>query len=179
MSLPTILADLYGDIFSTASISETPDGALLIRSAPGRYMAWVLAFPVILLVTRWCWRRGIGGAFAPGFFFASFTIPLIIVPMLALESVRITPRQFTMRTGFWFAPTVHEVPLTGVVGVSEVVRQQLSSTGKSERVRGWHFRDARGEGPFIPFSDLLRANRAPMADYLGRHGHPVRVSPSS
>jgi len=55
---------------------------------------------VVLLVSRWCWNRRIGGRYPPGVFFASFAIPLIVVPGIALESVRVAPDRLSIRTGF-------------------------------------------------------------------------------
>ena len=59
------LGELYDRLFSTATVSATADGGLLIRSAPGRYVLWILLFLVLLPAARWCWRRRIGGNSRP------------------------------------------------------------------------------------------------------------------
>ena len=69
------LANLYDTLFCGASVSESADGTLLIRSAPSRYVLWVVAFIVLATVSGWCWRRRLIGRWAPSIFFASFLFP--------------------------------------------------------------------------------------------------------
>src|SRR5882672_1779069 len=90
------LATLSGGLFASASVSLAADGSLNIQSAPGRYVAWLAAFVVILPLSAWCWRRRIGGRFAPCLFFGSLVIPIIVVPGIATESVRVAPDVLTI-----------------------------------------------------------------------------------
>lgn len=170
-------ASLYGKLFSQASIRETADGALLIQSAPGRYLAWVFAFLILVLATRWCWKRRIGGAYAPGFFFASFLIPVLIIPALAMESVRVTPQALAIRTGFWFHPTVIEIPLGNVASIEE--RSRASGRGRLGAIPElyWHFQEKSGQKRVLDLPDLLDANRAAAAAYLRRYGIEVQAAP--
>ena len=160
-------------LLAPATIAELADGTLLIRSAPGRYVLWVLLFLVLLPAARWCWRRRIGGHLAPGVFFASFTIPLIIVPGIALESIAVTPAGLSIRTGFWFAPTERELPfadLDEIVETSELVAQR----GAERRDRVWRFRYRTGAARTLKLPDLLDANSRPVIEYLQRQGLAFR-----
>lgn len=175
--MKVLAASLYGKLFSQALMQETADGALLIQSAPGRYLTWSLAFVVLVMVTGWCWRRRLGGAYAPGFLFASFLIPILILPALATESVRVTGDVLNIRTGIWFDPTVMEIPLANV---KDIVERKAAS--KSRRLRGiretyWHFQQQSGKVQVLDLPDLLDANRAAVADFLRRRGIEVRVVP--
>src|SRR5690242_5795361 len=118
-TVPLLIGTLSQGVFASASVAVAADGSLNIQSAPGRYVAWLMAFIVILPLSAWCWRRRIGGRLAPGFFFASFLIPLLVVPGIATESVRVGPDALVIRTGFWFSPTIHEIPLAGLEAVIE------------------------------------------------------------
>jgi len=116
---PLLVATLSEQIFTSATIAESADGGLTIHSAPGRYIVWVIAFLVVLPLSAWCWRRRIGGRYAPSVFFASFAIILIVVPGIAMESVHVAPDALSIRTGLWFAPTDYRIPLTDLAGVIE------------------------------------------------------------
>jgi hypothetical protein len=165
------IAGLYGEIFSSASISYMPDGALQISSAPGRYLAWVLAFIIVTPLSYWCWRRRIGWHFAPAVFFASFTVPLLVVPGIALESVRVSPEVLSVRTGFWFSPTIHTIPLVHLDSIVE--RQEVTDPRMGTHDRFWYFRYETGDQRRLNLSDLLDANRSKITDYFREHGIPL------
>ncbi len=168
---PRLVAGLYSSIFSSASARELTDGSLAIESDPGRYLAWIIAFLVILPLSCWCWRRRIGAAFAPGAFFAAFTIPLIIVPGIATESIVVTPQALTLRTGLWFSPTVREISLQGleeVVEKNRAIRQR--AVPRTDTF--WHFHYRDGNKKTLQLPDLLIAQRRPLARYLRAQGIP-------
>jgi hypothetical protein len=168
-----LFANAYGQLLSAAIVAETADGALDIHSAPGRYVAWLVVFAVLTPLAGWCWRRGIGGNLAPGVFFASFLIPMIVVPGMATESIRVTPDRLSIRTGFWFAPTRYTISLTDLDGVVETV-ETVAQRGPIRHETYWEFR-YRSRRPYrLNLPDLLEANRGPIADYLRRHGTAVR-----
>ncbi|HZL99163.1 MAG TPA: hypothetical protein VFD43_02830 [Planctomycetota bacterium] len=167
------LGELYARLLSTATIVETADGGLLVQSAPGRYAAWVAVFLVLLPGALWCWRRGLGGRMAIGACFASFTIPLIVVPGIAAESIRVGPAALSVRTGFWFAPTVRELPLSDlneIVQTSESVAQRGAE--RSDRV--WEFRYRSAPSIRLKLPDLLDAHRATVSAWLRARGLAVR-----
>ena len=168
-------ASLYDELFGAASVSEAADGSLSIRSAPMRYAVWILAFVIAAPASWWCWRRRMGGNLAPGFFFASFLVPIIVVPCIALESVRVTPTALTIETGFWFSPTVRQIRFSALESVTEQnekVPGQRIFRARHDTV--WYFRYRSGENRRLVLSDLLDANRTQVIEYLRRHGIDVR-----
>lgn len=172
-TIPLILATITERLFASASVSLAPDGSLNIQSAPGRYIAWLAAFIVILPLSAWCWRRRIGGHFAPGFFFGSFVIPLIVVPGIATESVRVAPDALTIRTGFWFSPTVNQISLSDLEAVIEQ-EEAVAQRGLPRRDTFWYFRYHSGGQRRVDLPDLLDANRDQVITYLRQHGFEVR-----
>jgi hypothetical protein len=36
-----LIASLYGQVFSSATVTEVAGGGVTIQSAPGRYVAWI------------------------------------------------------------------------------------------------------------------------------------------
>ena len=165
-----LMAAFLSRLFASAIIEEGPAG-LSIRSAPGRYAAWLLAFVVILAAAWFCRRRRIGGNLAHGAFYASFTIPIIVVPGIALESVHVSRSELVVRTGLWFSPTVTRIALDGIECVTErsaAVRQR----GLPRRDTQWRFRYADGRGRTLKLPDLLMAHGETAAGYLRRQGIP-------
>lgn len=167
-----LAANIYETWFASASVRELADGSLEIQNSPGNYVAWILAFVIVVPVSWWCWRRRLGGRWAPSVFIASFVIPLIVVPGMAMESILISPTALTIRTGFWFSPTITEVPLSGLVSFAER-SEAVSQRGVPRRDTFWHFRYQSGQQRRIDLPDLLDANRAQALEYLCRHG--IRV----
>ena len=173
-------AGLYDELFGAASVTETADGSLCIRSAPMRYAVWILAFVVVAPVSWWCWRRRIGGRLAPGFFYASFLIPVLVVPGLALESVRVTPAALTVQTGLWFLPTTHEIRLSGLESVTEQIEARSGRRRFGSRTDTvWYFHYRSGEQLRLVLSDLFEANRDRVLEHLRRRGTIVRSASES
>ena len=143
---------------------------LSIHSAPGRYLVWIVAFFVVLPLSRWCWRRRIGVRYARAVFFASFAIPLIVVPGLATESIRITPVSITMRGGLWFSPNIQEISLSGL----EVIIDKGGGGVASDRATMWEFRYRSGSKREIILSDLFESNRGVVVEFLRKNGFKVR-----
>jgi hypothetical protein len=176
MVLALALASAYNRLFGSASVTETLDGHLLIQSAPGRFIAWGVAFAVLLPLSLWCWRRHIGGRLAPGFFFASFAIPLIIIPGIATESVRVSPEALIVRTGFWFSPTEFRVSLPEVETIVE--RHEVVPQRRARREETiWEFHERSGKVRRLQLPDLLEANRGAASEYLRARGIKVEASP--
>ncbi len=172
--MPQFLVNLYNRWFAAASITQAADGSLTLQSAPGRYVVWVVAFIVVMPLAGWFWRKKIGGRYAAGVFFASFMVPLLIIPGMAAESIHVAPDALTMRGGIWFAPTVYRISLDhleAIVNIEEEVAQRKVS--RKDAV--WEFRYRDREPLRLKLSDLLDANRAPVLEYLRRHGIPIRT----
>ena len=161
--------DFYDRWLSSANVTETAEGLLLITSAPGRYAGWAAVFLVMMPLMRWLRRRGIGCPFSTGFFWASFMIPLIILPMLALESVLISPQRIEYKTGFWFAPTVSEINLAGLKEIQqEDPALNLTQHGYQELRWVLHYRSGKTHRWDPP--DLFEGNRAEIRHYLSERG---------
>jgi hypothetical protein len=168
------LASAYGQLFSSATVSETADGVWVVQSAPGRYVGWIVAFFIVALVSRWCWRRRIYKHFAPAAFFASFAIPLLVVPSIATESVRVSAEVLSIRTGLWFAPVERQIMLASldtIIETDEEVAQRHVS--RSDTV--WEFRFRSGDPLRLVLPDLLDEYRGIVGERLSKHGVQVRV----
>ena len=111
------------NIFSSASIQHS-NGNLLMHSGPVGYLVWGLAFAALFSGCLWCWRRGIGGRYAPGFFFASFVIPLIVIPGIAAESIAVDPGAISMGRGWLFYRYRDSVPLKNVERITEMKKSE-------------------------------------------------------
>jgi hypothetical protein len=172
---PWPLATVFEQLFTSATVEVLSDGSLLIQSAPGRYVAWAFAFIVVMPLSAWCWRRRIGGRFAPGVFFASMLIPVIVIPGIAGESIHVSPDVLVVRTGFWFAPTVYEVSLRDLVVVTER-DQAVAQRGMARQDTFWHFRYVSGKTESLNLPDLFAANREQVASYLVEHGKKMQVT---
>ena len=164
-----LFASLFEQFFESGLVSHAADGSLWIHSAPERYVAWVVAFMVAAPLSGWCWRRRIGGRFAPGIFIASFFVPLIVVPGMALESIHASPDSLSIRTGLWFAPKIDEVPLSGVESISERV-EAVEQRAFPRHDTFWYVRYRSGNERRINLTDLFEGNRTVVAEYLRQHG---------
>lgn len=171
-----LFAGLYDDLFGQAVVSTAPDGVVTITSAVGRYWAWVLAFVIMAPFCFWCWRHKYGGRIAPSFFFASFTIPTIIIPGIAGEKIVIGPEQLTTHTGFWFAPTVIEFSLTNLQQVTEEMNKVPERFGLTRTDIFWEFHYPNGMRKSLKHSDLFGANRETIADALRKRQIKVQLA---
>ena len=152
-------------MFSAGTVSTLPNGDLLLQSAPERLAAWIAVFVLVAPLSWWLWRRRIGGNIPPGAFIVSWVIPLVIAPGIAMESVRVSGDALSIKTGYWFAPTVMRYPLARLDTVEE---------GRTRRgdLR-WTFRYGASVRT-LTLPNLLESNRAPVVDALSRRGFPVR-----
>ena len=152
-------------MFSAGTASILPNGDLLLTSAPERFVAWAVIFVVVAGLSAWLWRRGIGGNIPPGAFLVSWMIPLVFIPGIAMESVRVSDDALAIRTGYWFAPTLMRYPLAGLAGIEE-----------GSTLRGdprWTFRYGT-KVRTLTLPNLLDSNRAPVEAALQERGIPMR-----
>jgi hypothetical protein len=143
-----------------------PNGEFLLQSATSRYVAWIAIFLVVTLVSRGLLRRRIGGATPAGAILGAFIIPLLILPGIAMERVRVTPTDLEVRTGYWMAPTTMHYALADLVEIEEgrTVREDLQ----------WKFRYANGKVRSLRLPNLLEGNRPPVVEALKARGILVR-----
>ncbi len=150
----------YNDIFSRGVSKIDENGILIIQSAPSRYIVWTLVFILGLPLTRYLWKKGLGGNFAPGFFFALFTIPLIALPGLLHEEILCDGSSVEVATGFWFDPNVYEVrlPVDGVVTGFNTLR-----TSEGNRLV---LNYSTGDSVAIAMPELMAGNIDTLVSYL-------------
>lgn len=134
-------------------------------------------FLVILPVSYWCWRKRIGGHLAPSIFFASLTIPLLIVPGIAREAIRVTSDGISIHGGIWFAPEDRHISLAKIDSIIETL-EDVPQRGASRWDRFWEFRYRSAPPQRLHLSDLFGANRDQVARYLRWHGIHTRTKPS-
>ena len=166
--MSSFFSDFYAKLFASSSIIHGQE-MLVIHSSVARYITWVIAFLIIMPLSWRLWRKGISTTFAPGFFFASFLIPSLIVPGIASESIIVGPDVIRINTGFWFQPEKVVVSLSDLQAVyegGEVIPQR----GLARKDLFWHFHYRDGGRRDLHLSDLFWANRSPVADYLTEHG---------
>lgn len=162
------------DVLTRAVITTTSNG-LTIHSAPTRYVGWVLAFAVLLPLSWLCWRRKVGGTLAPGIFFACFTIPLIVVPGIALEHIDVSPSGLFISTGFWFSPTHRMIQFDGLSTLEERA-ERVAQRRAERRDLVWIFQFHSGKSARLKLPDLLAANREPVLEFLRKQGCVVQPS---
>ena len=163
------------DVLSRALITTTSDGGLTIHSAPTRYVGWVLAFAILLPLSWLCWRRKVGGTLAPGMFFACFTIPLIVVPGIALEHVDVSSSGLSVSTGFWFSPTHRVIRFYGLRELEERA-ERIAQRRAERRDLVWIFHFQSSTTARLKLPDLLAANREPVLEFLRKQGCVVRTA---
>jgi hypothetical protein len=165
-----------GSIFhalSAGRVALQPDGSLLIQSAPSRYVASTVIFLLVAGVCLILWRKDIAKRFAVIFLCASLVVPLIVLPGFAVDSVRLTPEQLWVQTGFWFAPTRHKYPLEGLVGIHEHMKSGHRA-GEEQLFWTFYWKDGRSEDLDLP--DLFEVNRQAAVAYLAERGVKVFTS---
>jgi hypothetical protein len=152
-------------MFSAGTVSTLPNGDLLLQSAPERYLAWTIVFLVFMLGGFLLWRQRIGGHLPRNAFFASWIIPLLILPGIAMDSTRLTADALIVKTGYWFAPSTERFPLHGLDSIEE------ERLGPKKRLF-WVFHYGANTRRFnLP--DLLEDHRVEVGEVLGRRGIPV------
>ncbi|MES2598581.1 MAG: hypothetical protein V4662_24820 [Verrucomicrobiota bacterium] len=163
------LASTYYELFGASSIAENADGSMLITSAPSRYAAWAIAFPVILAVSQWCRKRKIAYTITTTTFYGAFIIPFLVLPGMTIEHIRMDHDSMDVRTGLWFYPTCYSVSLSGLTSV--VAKDEPVSGRSMQKSRTyWYFNYASGKPRRVWPSDLLVANRAVLVGCLRKQG---------
>ncbi len=109
----------------------------------------VLAVAVGLLVRRrtwWGWALVVGGP----------VVAVVVGPGLALDQVVVGPDTFTLRTGFWFDPTIHEVQFADLRAVTATAEEKRGRRGS--KTISYYFLCAKHSGGTvkIPLGDLMK-----------------------
>ena len=96
-------------------------------------------------IARLGWALIIGGPVAA----------FIFAPGLYSDKIAVSHDRFTMRTGFWFAPTVHELQLGDVAHVELTSEKRVGRRGTSTSYFMQCFRKA-GNMEKVPINDLMK-----------------------
>lgn len=144
----------------TTVVTFAPWVGLLVV-APG-----LLGVMVGLVILRW---QKIAGAAVAGL---ALLGTAAIAPNLFADRVTVNPERFTLRTGFWFAPTVRDVPFRGLTEIAITAEERPTRQG----TRTSYTLECKGSGPFqrVPVGDLMKNGgwKAIEAEAL-RQGVPV------
>lgn len=157
--------------FAAGCVQEARDGDTtvvtfapwvgLLVAAPG-----LLGVMVGLVVLRW---QKIAGAAVAGL---ALLGTAAIAPNLFADRVTVSPERFALRTGFWFAPTVREVPFRGLTEIAITAEEKPTRQG----TRTSYSLECRGAGGTqrVPVGDLMRNGgwQAIKAEAL-RQGIPI------
>lgn len=150
-----LLAPLAAVALLTAGcVTESRDGdTTVVAFAPWVGLLAILgglaAVPVGLLARRW--KPFLGWALV-----VLGPVGLVVLaPGLFLDRVTVSPEKFTLWTGFWFSPTVHEVRYDGL---SEVAITAEERTGRRGRKSVSYYLECRGKGGAqkVPVGDLMK-----------------------
>lgn len=164
------------EFLSRLSFQNFADGTLAISNAPGGYILWICAFLFVMPVSYLLWKRDILGHYAAGFFFASFCVPLIVLPGLAMESITISKTELRTKTGLWFAPTEKTYSLVGLKTIQETsVKRNQRVVSRNDLI--WVFEWNSGEKRRLSLSDQLSGCRKEVAEYLQKSGIRVDLLP--
>ncbi|MBI3880266.1 MAG: hypothetical protein HY301_09410 [Verrucomicrobia bacterium] len=157
------------NFFSQGATSLQTDGSLAMQSSIGRFVVWTIAFLVIAPVSFLLWRKKLLKVYAVSIFFASFVIPLIVLPGFVTEKIRVSPKRIEIRVGFWFSPHVETFDLEGVVSIYEVgVKQEKARLGPTKLY--WMLEGRDGTMRRMGLPDLFNANRGEVVRYLTKEG---------
>lgn len=154
------MPDAYHQLLSGANAFTSADGTLVITSSLSRYIGWILVFVLGLPLCLWCWKKGLGGNYAKGFFFALFTVPIIILPSITNEQIKVSETSVVVITGFWFDPTrkIFELP---DLAKTDSIKVEKIGGNRNVVLTEWN-----GDKTFVGLSDLLSGNAEAIASYL-------------
>jgi hypothetical protein len=80
---------------------------------------------------------------------------VIVAPGLLLDHVTVDDRHFSLRTGFWFAPTVHEVHFSNLTRIEIVGETQTTRGGQRTNYYLLCYRKSGGADK-VPIGDLMK-----------------------
>jgi hypothetical protein len=97
----------------------------------------------------------------------------VLAPSVCRDQITVDPVQFTLRTGFWFKPTVRNVPFNAVSKLVLVRREQRQLLWTSYRYFiECHLRSGYWEQ--VPVSDLMKRGPAEIILHTAEsHGIPI------
>jgi hypothetical protein len=158
-------------IFASAKVTQSPTG-LMIESAPGRYVAWIAVFLVVVTVAGVLWRRGFRHRLVKVAFISAFVIPIVVVPGIATESIFIGAESIDEGSHFWLSGPARRIELRSLVQVTRV-KKPIDQRALPREDTFWEFTYSDGHSQELHLSDLFEANQDVVIGALQRRG--VRV----
>ena len=84
---------------------------------------------------------------------------LVLAPGMFLDKVTVNPERFTLHTGFWFAPTLHEVRFADLSRVDLIAEEKASRRGTRMSYYLLCHRKS-GASEKVPVGDLMKRGAA-------------------
>jgi hypothetical protein len=116
-------------------------------------LAGVIAFFAGVLMrrnsARWGWGLMIFGPI----------LCLLLAPGLFLDKATVNQDRFTLRTGFWFAPTIHDVRFADLSGIDLIAEERASRRGRRTSYFLLCHRKS-GQSEKVPVGDLMKRGAA-------------------
>ena len=127
----------------------------------------IVGFVAAVLIRNWASRWGWG---------LMIVAPLImafIVPGLFIDHVSVNDQRFTLHTGFWFMPTVHEVPFAELSQIDLTQEERKTRRGTSTSYYLVCHRKSGGIDK-VPVGDLMKRGPAEkIISIANAHGIPI------
>ena len=169
--------DLLLHKFYAATISVGVDGSMLISSSRERMLAWgmvfcfVAAFSIMSMLIA---RRGFVRNVSLGLLVSSIVLPLLMMPSLGDEYIRVSREQITIDTGRWFMPSKTVVSLDNLQELRRDKHDYLVSNLIGDDYMTWKFERVDGKVQELVLNDFFSAHSMVVAHYIRDRGLPVK-----
>ena len=160
--------------FYDASISIGSDGAMILVSTRDRFMIWAATFCFMAAICLVCFllsKNPRGRRASLLAFLATLFIPLIVIPGVRREYIRVSPRQITVEQGAWFLGSRTILPLQNLDNVSEWRAGFIPGNLLGDPDVSWHFLWKDGRRETLELNDFFNAHRMVVAYYIKDRGY--------
>ena len=127
---------------STFTFALWVSGSILLGGLAAMVGGWFLR----TRSERWGWGLMIGGLLAVAIF----------APTMFSDKATVSPELFTLRTGFFFAPTRHEVRFADVARMDLTKEVKPGRRGRKDTSYYLNFHLKAGESRKVPIGDLMK-----------------------
>ncbi|MBI1732161.1 MAG: hypothetical protein HYR49_05255 [Gammaproteobacteria bacterium] len=167
------MIQLLFESFHAATLTMGLDGALLLAGARERVLAWGIVFCLMAAAALLLWLLNVRRRIAVSMLVVSALIPLLVMPGLRRENIRVLPHRIVVDTGAWLLPARTAIDLTNL---RQIRQQQTQFTFAGYIVEPnalWELEYADGSTRQILLNDFFTAHRMAIAQYLRDRGHVV------
>jgi hypothetical protein len=99
---------------------------------------------------------------------------LFLAPSFFLDRITVNPQGFTLRTGFWFSPTVHDVKFRDLARIELATEETTGRRGRREKHYYFLCEKKSGGVDKVPLGDLMRSGAShKIAEVAHKEGIPV------